>query len=243
MLKNVRIVLVGPIYGGNVGSACRAMANMGLSDLALVAPEPLDMEEARRMACAAQDVLNGRREFATLQEAVADCGVVAGTTARTGLYRAHAQSPHALAPHLLGAAQKGPVAVVFGRETWGLTNEELAICTHLIQIPSSPDYPSLNLAAAVLLCSYELFVASGVYEPPEELSPEACSAMRERMFAMWERLLLDIGFMEQEKALHMMLGIRRIFSRGARTEDDVNILMGIARQMDWKAAQGAGRVR
>jgi tRNA/rRNA methyltransferase len=87
----------------------------------------------------------------------------------------------------------------------------------------------------VLVCAYELFVAAGVYEPPEEATPEASSALRERMFQMWREILLEIGFMEEEKSQHMMLGLRRILSRGPMNENDVKIMMGIARQMRWKA--------
>jgi TrmH family RNA methyltransferase len=239
-LSHVRVVLVNPLYGGNVGSVCRAMANMGLSDLVLVAPGALDREETRMMACAAWDLFERRREVPSLAEAVADCGMVVGTTARAGLYRAHAQSPRELAPQILAAAETGRVALVFGRESWGLTNEEIALCTRIAQIPASADYPSLNLSHAVILFAGELFLAAGLYVPPAEKSPVAPAALRERMFAMWEEVLLEIGFMEREKALHMMLGVRRIFSRGPLSEDDCRILMGIARQMRWKARQGAG---
>ena len=238
-LANIRIVLVNPLYGGNVGAVCRVMANMGLSDLALVAPGALDLDEARMMACAAWPVFQRRRDYATLPEAVADCGLVLGTTSRIGLYRAHARTPRDAAPHLLTAAETGPAALVFGRENWGLSNEELALCTQLIQIPASPDYPSLNLSHAVLVCAYEVFAASGTGELIAEKSPAAPSALRERMFAMWHESLLEIGFMNAEKALHMMLGLRRIFGRAPLTVDDVRILMGIARQTLWKAHQGA----
>ena len=238
-LDKVRIVLVGPLYGGNVGSVCRAMANTGLSDLVLVAPAPsLDMDEARMMAVAAKPILEARRETGTLEEAVADCGLVFGTTVRPGLYRQHVRSPREWAPEILSSASVNPVALVFGRENWGLTNEELAICTNLIQIPTSPEYPSLNLSQAVLLCCYELFVASGTFEPTLEKSPECPTRTREHMFTMWRDMLQEVGFMNDEKSDHMMLGLRRIFSRAPLTVDDVNILMGIARQTLWKARQG-----
>ena len=106
---------------------------------------------------------------------------------------------------------------------------------HLIRIPSTPVYPSLNLAQAVMICAYELYTASGAFEPLPEKSPLAESGLKERMFAMWEQTLLEIGFMEPAKAQHMMLGIRRVFARGALSEDDVRILMGIARQTRWYA--------
>ena len=237
-LANIRIVLVNPLYGGNVGSICRAMANMGLSDLVLVAPANLNMDEARMMAVAAKDILEARRVVGTLDEAVADCGLVMGTTVRAGLYRAHVRTPRDWAPRILESASAGKVALVFGRENSGLTNEELALCTNLIQVPSSPDYPSLNLAQAVMVCCYELFVAAGTFVPPEELSPECAAATREHMFKMWREMLLEIGFMEEAKADHMMLGLRRIFGRNPLTDDDVRIMMGIARQVLWKARSG-----
>lgn len=235
-LDAVRIVLVGPLYGGNVGSICRCMANMGLSDLVLVAPAPsLNHAEARMMAVAAGGLFERRREVATLAEAVGDCGLVMGTTVRPGLYRQHVKTPREWAPAILASAAQQKVALVFGRENSGLTNEELAICTNLIQIPSSPEYPSLNLSQAVLVCCYELFVASGTFEAPLEKSPECPTATREHMFKMWRAMLMEIGFMNDQQADHMMLGIRRIFSRAPLTTDDVNILMGIARQMEWKS--------
>lgn len=234
-LENIRIVLVGPLYGGNIGSACRAMANTGMSDLAIADPQPVDLDEARMMACHATDILDDRREFKTLAEAVADCGLVMGTTVRTGLYRQHARTPREWAPKALEVARTGKVALVFGREDKGLSNEELALCTQIIRIPTTTTYSSLNVAQAVMICCYELFVASGVYEPPKEKSDEAPSALRERMFEMWNTTLLRIGFMEEDKAAHMMYGLRRILARGRLTVDDVRILMGIARQANWAA--------
>ena len=240
-MGNIRIVLVGPLYGGNVGSVCRAMANTGLSELTLVDPAPtLDYAEARMMAVAAGDILERRQVVATLEEAVGDCGLVMGTTVRPGLYRQHVKTPREWAPDILTSASVNKVALVFGRENWGLTNEELAICTNLIQIPTSPEYPSLNLSQAVLICCYELYVASGTFEPPIEKSPECSTRTREHMFRMWREMLMEVGFMNDQKAEHMMLGVRRIFSRSPLTTDDVNILMGIARQTLWKARQVNG---
>ncbi len=238
-LERIRVVLRSPLYGGNVGAVCRAMANMGLSDLVLAAPRPLDLDEARMMACHARGLLEARREFATLAEAVADCGLVMGTSARDGLYRQHARTPREWAPRALEAAALGPVALVFGPEDQGLSIDDLALCTQIIQIPTVPEYASLNLAQAVLICVYELFLAADRYEPPQEKSPEAPAALRERMFGLWRDTLLEIGFMKPDKADHMMLGLRRILARGPLTTDDVRILMGMARQASW-AARAAG---
>ncbi len=240
-LTHIRIVLCRPIYGGNIGSVCRAMANMGLSDLVLSSAGAFDPLEARKMACWATDILESCRRVATLPEALADCAIVFGATARTGLYRQHTRSPRDWAPAILATAHAGRVALLFGPEDDGLSNEELAQCQHLIRIPSTPAYPSLNLAQAAMICMYELYAASGAFEPLPEKSPLAENRMKERMCAMWEQVLLEIGFMEPAKAQHMMLGVRRVFARGAQSEDDVRILMGIARQTSWYADQKANK--
>ncbi|MBT3295276.1 MAG: RNA methyltransferase [Verrucomicrobia bacterium] len=236
-LENVRIVLVGPLYGGNVGSVCRAMSNTGIKELAIADPRPLNMLEARMMSCHAEPLLRARQTFDTLAEAVADCGLVIGTSARRGLYRQHAKSPRDWAPTILEASAHSKVGLVFGREDKGLSNEELALCTHIVQIPTTDESMSINLAQSVMICCYELFTAAGIYEPPEEKSGEAPSALRERMFGLWRAMMLDVGFMEPDKADHMMLGLRRILGRGVHTLDDVKIMMGIARQAQWASGQ------
>ncbi len=235
MLEAVRIVLTRPIYSGNIGAVCRVMANMGLSDLVLAGAGIADPVEARKMACGARDVLEACRQVGDLAAAVADCTLVIGATAREGLYRQHCRTPREWAPEILAAAQSGRVALVFGPEDNGLNNNEIALCTRLMRIPSSPAYASLNLSHAVMICAYELFVAAGVFTLPAEKSVEALSAKKERMFALWERMLLKIGFMEPVMAAHMMQGVRRIFTRGRLSDDDVRILMGIARQVEWYA--------
>lgn len=245
--ENIRIVMVGSLYGGNVGSACRAMANMGISKLRLVAPDAaIKWGEAEMMACHAEHVLSAREIYPTLAEAISDCVAVAGTTARQGLYRQHAGGPRDVARELAALSDKGPVALVFGREDKGLLNEEISQCTHLVRIPTSTEQSSLNLAQAIMVMCYELFSAQGVYEPIKEKSELAPGALRDRMFDLWRGYLLDIGFMEEPKADHMMAAFNRIFSRGAMTENDVTILMGVIRQSQWaisarpKGGNGAG---
>lgn len=234
-LDNIRIVLVGTLYSGNVGSVCRAMANMGLSRLTLVAPRILDgWEEGRRLAVHATDLLDARQETATLGESVADCAAVVGTTARGGLYRATVQPPRVLAPEILRLAAQAPVAIVFGREDQGLHNDEIAQCTHLIRIPVDPRYQSLNLSQAVLIVAYELYSATGTYvSPVEEAVSLATQATKHALMAKWRQAMLDIGFMDEQKADHMMQGFQRIFSRGVRTDPDASIMLGAAHQMSW----------
>ncbi len=235
-------MLARPIYGGNLGAVCRAMKNMGLSNLVLVQPSPdLDVQEAQKYALHAEDVLAGRQQFETVREAVADCAVVAATTGQKGLYRSHARSPRELAPRLLESALEHQVALLFGPENHGLSNEEMQFATHIITIPSSPSYSSLNLGQAVIICCYELWVASGQFNPPRELHPEAPVVMRERLFDLWRQMLLDVKFCDEVKIDHMMMGFRRIFGRGYLSEADVNILMGLARQAQWCAHQMKGK--
>lgn len=235
-LSAIRIVLTRPLYGGNVGSVCRAMMNMGLSDLAVVKPTlRLRPAEVRKMALGAIGIYDRRGRFDTLAEAVADCHVVAGTSSRRGLYRAHACTPREIAPSLIADSDAGRVALVFGPEDDGLTNDEIALCTRIIEIPSDDAYRSLNLSQAVMVCAYELYAGSGLYQPVEEPSPEAPHSQREKMLAMWEEAMLNIGFLDEVNRAHMMHGIRRIFSRGRLMENDVRILMGIASQASWVA--------
>jgi TrmH family RNA methyltransferase len=238
-LKNVRIVLVRPLYGGNVGSVCRAMMNMGLSDLAIVNPrEEFDEDEMRMMALTAVELYEQRREFATLAEAVGDCTAVGATSARVGFYRDQSYTIKDAAPQLLEQAAVGPVALVFGPEDAGLNNDDLKIATHIVRIPSTDEYMSLNLSQAVMVCAYELFCAAGVFEPSEEISPDAPIELREIMFKSWRETLLDIGFFKEDKSEHMMMGLRRILSRGKFTVNDAKIMIGISRQSQWAAKHG-----
>ena len=233
-LDNIRIVLVGTLYTGNVGSSCRAMANMGIRHLRLAAPNLQNSwDEGERLAVHATDIMNAREEFASLEEAVADCIAVVGTTAREGLYRQHVKSPRDLAPDIVSLASQGPVAVVFGREDKGLVNEEIAQCTHLLRIPVSEGYTSINLAQAVLISCYEIFAASGSYVPPHEKAPPAPQAQKAQLMKNWAEMLRGIGFMKSEQTDHFMQGFQRVFSRGVYTKDDAALLLGVARQALW----------
>lgn len=238
-LDNIRIVLVGTLYTGNVGSACRAMANMGIRHLRLAAPNLQNSwEEGERLAVHAVDVMNAREEFATLEEAVADCIAVVGTTAREGLYRQHVKQPRDCASDIIALAGQGPVAIVFGREDKGLLNEEIAQCTHLIRIPVSEGYTSINLSQAVLITCYELFTATGSYVPPREKSPPAVQAQKDQLVKNWAQMLCEIGFMKEEQTNHFMQGFHRVFSRGVFSKDDAALMLGVARQAIWAARGG-----
>lgn len=235
-LGNIRIVLVGSLYSGNVGAVCRAMANMGLSQLCLVTPQIVDgWSDGRKMAVHAGDILANRSEVDSIQAATGDSLAVVGTTARAGLYRQHVRTPRELAPELLALASKGTVSLVFGREDHGLSNEEVSHCTHLLRIPTADEYISINLAQAVMLCCYELFQSAGEFEIPDEKSAPTTARQRERLQELWREAMMLIGFMQDQKADHMMQGFQRIFSRGIKTDDDISIMMGVARQTIWAA--------
>src|SRR5712691_6592554 len=157
MLANVRVVLVEPKGSGNIGSVARIMKNFGLGDLAIVGHGRTGSFWARAMAAHAKEILQSARRFPTLREAVADCGLVVGTTCRGGLYRDHSRAPRTTAPEFVAAARAGKCALVFGPEDHGLDNEDLKCCQVLITIPTGDAYPSLNLAQAATICLYEIF--------------------------------------------------------------------------------------
>lgn len=235
-LDNIYVVLVGTLYTGNVGSACRAMANMGIRHLRLAAPNLQNSwDEGERMAVHATDVMNSREEFASFEEAVADCIAVVGTTAREGLYRQHVKAPRDCAADILALATQGKVAIVFGREDKGLLNEEVAQCTHLVRIPVDEGYTSINLSQAVLITCYELFTSSGRYEPPHEKAPPAVQAQKMQLMKNWANMLCGIGFMKPEQTDHFMQGFHRVFSRGVFSRDDAALMLGVARQALWAA--------
>jgi len=241
--SRIRVVLVRPRHPGNVGAAARAMKNMGLERLVLVGTPRFDADSAVTLAVHARDVIDRCRIVPTLEETVSDCGLVVGTTSRPTALRTGARSPRAAAPDILAAAGRGEVALVFGPEDHGLSNQELALCQQVVSIPASAAYASLNLAQSVLLCAYELLLADdGCAAMDAALagaSPRASGGRLEFLYRRLEELLLRIGFLHAGNAVHMMRSLRRILGRAALGDHDVRILLGIVRQMRW-AADRAG---
>lgn len=237
MLGNIRVVLVEPKGSGNIGSVARAMKNTGLKDLALVRGGRTQSFWARAMAVHAAEMLKEIRRFATLREAVADCSVVVGTTCRSGLYRSHSRSPREVAPDLLAVARRAKAALVFGPEDHGLSNQDLKHCQWLITIPAHPDYPSLNVAQAVMICLYELHTAA-LENPPQPAIERAPAERVERLFERMRASLLKIGFLDPQNPDHILLALRRILGRAGLEEKDVRILSGLFRQIEWYAGEG-----
>lgn len=234
---DVRIVLVRPKGSGNIGSVARAMKNFGMRDLAIVGGGRTESFLARSMAAHAREVLKSARRFATLREAVADCGLVVGTTCRGGLYREHSLPPREIAPAIASAARKAKCALVFGPEDHGLSNEDLKQCQRLITTPTDPEYPSLNLAQAATVCLYEIFLAA-LETPAGEEIERAPAEDVERLFDKMKTSLLEIGYLDPQNPEHILFAFRRIFGRGGLEEKDVRILIGLFRQIDWYSNEG-----
>ncbi len=239
MLENIRIVLVRPRGSGNIGSVARAMKNMGLKDLAIVGQGRTQSFWARAMAVHARELLHETQRFTTLREAVADCGLVMGSTCRGGLYRRHSRPLRETAPEMVAAAEgkSRPVALVFGPEDHGLDKQDLKHCQGLITIPTHPDYPSLNMAQAVMVCLYELFLSS-VERTSQEVLLRASAESVERLFDKMRRALLKIGFLDSQNPDHILLALRRILGRGGLEEKDVRILIGLFHQIEWYGGGG-----
>jgi len=232
LLANIRIVLVEPQHSGNIGAVARAMKNMALTHLVLVNPAEHLALEARMMAMHALDLLQQARVCASLPEAIDDASVVIGTTRRLGKVRQVHLHPREMAPRLIALAQANPVALIFGREVSGLSNAELQCCHEVLTIPAHPTFGSLNLAQAVLLVCYELYLATA--DPPRSPAPPlATTAELERFYTYLHRLLLRVGFLHGSNPERMLGYFRRFFARRGVASRDVKVFLGVFRQIEW----------
>ena len=229
----IRFVLVGTQHPGNIGAAARAMKTMGLSRLVLVAPEqPLD-EVAFRRSAGAEDVLGDAPVFATLAEAVADCRLVLGCTARARRVQLEELLPEVAGRRAVArAAEPAEVAFVFGRERTGLSNDELQLCHAAVHIPSDPEFSSLNLAAAVQVLAYEVRMAQleGQAAPPPEPGygeAPASHAQLEGLFGQFGDTLDQIDFHKGRAPESAMRKLRRLFMKADLSEQEVRLLRGI----------------
>lgn len=224
-----RIVLVDTNHPGNIGASARAMKNMGLRELCLVRPKLFPHPEATARASGADDILDGARVFETLEDAISDCGLVVGTSARQRHLPWEIVEPRECAAMIVRDERIGPVAVVFGSERYGLTNEELARCNALVTIPTSGEYSSLNIAMAVQVIAYEIWLAArpGAPEPPPREVPLATAEEMTRLYAHIEQVLDEIDFRDRTGGGHLMARIRRLFNRAHLDQNEMNILRGI----------------
>ena len=231
-LHRISVVLHRPQSAGNIGSVARAMKNMGLSELILVAPETDLDKEAYWMACSARDLLERRTTVETIPEAIEKAALVIGTTARRGKQRFPFYSPREVAQRILSTARQKRVALLFGPEDSGLDNDALDLCHLLVTIPTSPEFSSLNLSQAVLLLAHEIFLAAEA----EHASPKhrlSDTQEIERMYKDLEQTLTEIGFIHDSNPRHIMTAIRRLLGRSGLFKREVRIIRGICRQARW----------
>jgi tRNA (cytidine32/uridine32-2'-O)-methyltransferase len=235
-LDRVRVVLVETTHPGNVGAVARAMKTMGLSRLHLVRPRHSMNAEALARASGADDLLAQAHVHQGLADALRGCHFVVGTSARLRTVDWPLLTPRDCADRLVSEAAQGDVALVFGRESSGLTNAELAVCHYLVRIPTNPAFSSLNLAAAVQVLSYEVFLRASRGEetaPREHPRDLATTEAMEGFYAHLGQALVDLGFSDPQQSGKLLRRLRRLFNRARPDWVELNILRGIL-----SAAQG-----
>lgn len=243
-LELCRVVLVETHYPGNLGATARVMRNMGLHDLVLVNPiaDPLD-GQALQMSTHGEPILRSARRVTRFDDAVSDCVMVVGTSARVGgLFRQQSVGgPEEVLSTVAEELRQGErAAIVFGAEPCGLDNSIVTRCHHLIQIPTGDDYPALNLAQAVAICLYELRKAWNRLGPQTESEPLASFAEQDQMFRQLKTALEEIHFLFGDKAEPLMHAVRHLLGRAGLSVMEVKVLMGLARQICWHVANHPG---
>ncbi|MCX8956793.1 tRNA (cytosine(32)/uridine(32)-2'-O)-methyltransferase TrmJ [Erwinia psidii] len=236
MLQNIRIVLVETSHTGNMGSVARAMKTMGLSNLWLVNPLVKPDSQAIALAAGASDVIGEARIVDTLDDALAGCSLVIGTSARSRSLPWPMLDPRECGVKSVHEAQQAPVALVFGRERVGLTNEELQKCHYHLAIAANPEYSSLNLAMAVQIIAYEVrmaFLALPETARPEyETSPYPLVDDLERFYQHLEQMMTHSGFIREGSPGQVMSKMRRLYTRARPERDELNILRGMLSSLE-----------
>ncbi len=233
MLANFKVVLVETSHPGNIGAVARAMKNMRMDQLRLVTPKLFPHADATARASGADDVLKAAEVYVSLSEAIADCQIVLGASARDRTISWPALTARECAEKWVGGGVEHNIALVFGRENSGLKNHELDLCHYLLRIPCNDQYSSLNLAAAVQVVCYELFVASGqevvsgIGDQGEE--PLATAEQMEAFYQHLQQTMADIGFLHPERSKSIMRRLRRLFNRTQLDSKELDILRGIFR--------------
>ncbi|ENM3874954.1 tRNA (cytosine(32)/uridine(32)-2'-O)-methyltransferase TrmJ [Vibrio cholerae] len=231
MLERVKVVLVGTTHSGNIGSAARAMKVMGLSQMVLVDPQCQVDAQAIALAAGASEIALNAQIYPTLEAAVADCGLVVGTSARSRTLEWPMLEPRECGEKLISEANQHRVAMVFGRERTGLTNEELQLCHYHVCVPANPEYSSLNLAMAVQLLSYEVRMAYLALQQSSQSSTLQEEYPRhqelERFYAHLEQVIMQTEFISAQQPGQVMNKLRRMFTRARPEAQEINILRGI----------------
>ncbi|MCZ6618883.1 MAG: RNA methyltransferase [Gammaproteobacteria bacterium] len=232
VLERIRVVLVEPSHPGNIGGAARALKVMGLSDLAVVNPQRFPDPQAEWRAAGAQDVLTSTTVHETLDEAIADCHWVVGASTRQRRIPWPLMSAEEIAREAINRQSSAPnnrIAILFGREANGLTNDELQKCHCHLRIPAHPDYPSLNLAMAVQVVSYELFKQASGGQPVADVWDRAPATAEqvEGLMTHLENVLISIGFLDPANPGQSLTRLRRLFNRIQPDETEVQMLRGV----------------
>ncbi|ENQ3287109.1 tRNA (cytosine(32)/uridine(32)-2'-O)-methyltransferase TrmJ [Vibrio cholerae] len=231
MLERVKVVLVGTTHSGNIGSAARAMKVMGLSQMVLVDPQCQVDAQAIALAAGASEIALNAQIYPTLEAAVADCGLVVGTSARSRTLEWPMLEPRECGEKLISEANQHSVAMVFGRERTGLTNDELQLCHYHVCVPANPEYSSLNLAMAVQLLSYEVRMAYLALQQSSQSSTLQEEYPRhqelERFYAHLEQVIMQTEFISAQQPGQVMNKLRRMFTRARPEAQEINILRGI----------------
>jgi len=235
-LDHIAVVLVQPQIPENIGAAARAMNNMGLRRLVLVAPKNCDLCRVLKTATGSSiDVVEQMEVFDDLREALAPYQHIAGTTARTGALRPTLSEPGTLAHDLVTLSQNNQAAILFGPEDRGLSNEHLRYCHTIVTIPTD-SFSSLNLAQAVMVICYEIFLAAR--QGPLDIEPRLANSFElEGMYGHLREVLTKIGFLDPQNPEHWLLNIRRFLSRLPLRAREVRIIRGVCRQIDWYASR------
>lgn len=253
--NNIRIVLVNTSHPGNIGATARAMKNMGLRDLHLVAPHDFPSGVATGRAVSATDILDNAVVTERLEDSIADCGIVIGASARARSIPWPLLSPPECAQQVVESCGNNKVALVFGREDSGLTNEELQLCHFHVNIPADDEYSSLNLAAAVMVISYEVRMAllahldaphkprktgglqtASSTDPDVEKDnwdvPRATAGQLENFYQHFEQVMVDLNFHDRENPRLLMMRMRRLFGRIIPDQMEISILRGFLAHVD-----------
>jgi tRNA (cytidine32/uridine32-2'-O)-methyltransferase len=242
MTSLVRVVLIDPSHPGNIGSVARAMKNMALSDLVLVRPRSFPHAESTALAAGADDILANARIMESVEQAVADCAFIAGTTSRPRSYYWEFTTPRDVAGRIVALAQENRAALLFGSERYGLATEDLNLCNVLVRIPANPEYCSLNLAMSVQLAAYEIFMAREQPQSHTQLEMAlAPSGDVEHFYAHLHEVLNEIDF--EDRTGHLMERLRRLFNRAQLDRNELNILRGILSAVQGRRGQSAQRSR
>jgi TrmH family RNA methyltransferase len=242
MTDLVRIVLIDPSHPGNIGSVARAMKNMALADLVLVRPRSFPHPESTALAAGADDILASARVVESVEQVVADCTFIAGTTSRPRSYYWEFTTPRDVAGRIVALQPDTRAALLFGSERYGLATEDLKLCNVLVRIPANPEYCSLNLAMSVQLAAYEIFMARQQPQSHTQLEMAlAPSGDVEHFYAHLHEVLNEIDF--ADRTGHLMERLRRLFNRAQLDRNELNILRGILSAVQGRRGQSAQRSR